>query len=125
MARLHGMGMHADGGGILAVRLRVEPGRRCRRKQADGDAGNGVWWICACGAEKHREVLRRMRKPAPTPESGSAHAREEYREIRVQCGKPRAKAYRCSKSAMNRTPSKPIPKFCPECGDPIGDEDLK
>ncbi|MEG2429126.1 MAG: hypothetical protein RSA99_01955, partial [Oscillospiraceae bacterium] len=58
-------------------------------------------WACECGAMNKGKFCAECGKPNPTP-----------------------KSYRCDKCGYEPDKSKPAPKFCPECGDIINNDDI-
>lgn len=116
-----GMGMAQNmGGGASAAQL-----FQMGQKTAASAAGS---WKCSCGAVATGNFCPEC--GAKKPETGwkcTACGAVNQGKFCTQCGarKPAgAIQYRCDKCGW--TPADPAnpPKFCPECGDPFGDEDV-
>ena len=66
-------------------------------RQAPAQPGT---WKCACGAVNDGNFC-------------------------ASCGAKRPKVYRCNKCGWTPKDKDNLPKFCPQCGDPFGAEDVK
>ena len=118
-----GMGMAQNAGGVNAQNL-YQMGAQ---QQAAAPAKEG--WKCACGAVNTGNFCAQCgaKKPEEIPagawkcDCGTICTGN----FCPQCGakKPEAAHYKCGKCGWEpEDPSKP-PKFCPNCGDPINEDD--
>lgn len=121
-----GMGMAAQAGGANAQTLYAMGAERAKSKDAEPDDG----WVCECGAKNKPQAkfCPECGKPKPAPGwKCSKCGTQNKGKFCTECGakKPEsALAYKCDKCGWEPDdPSKP-PKFCPECGDPINEEDI-
>lgn len=86
-------------------------------------------WTCACGkAGNTGKFCAECGKPKPA-EQGSwkcACGATNTGKFCAECGKqkPANKKIKCDKCGYEPDMNKPIPKFCPECGDPINEADF-
>ena len=126
-----GMGMAGQAGGVNAQNL-FQMGQQQQQMQQQAaqqpaPAPAAGAWKCACGAEKTGKFCMECGKPKPEeswkcPQCGT----ENRGKFCSECGarKP-AGVYQCSKCGWK--PADPVhpPKFCPECGDPFNEADLK
>ena len=88
-------------------------------------------WSCSCGAQNQGKFCEECGSPKPAAIDGwecPGCKTVNKGKFCMECGtkKPaEALLYKCDKCGWEpEDPSKP-PKFCPECGDPFGDEDAK
>lgn len=92
------------------------------------NAGNG--WVCACGVRNTGNFCQECGKPRPAAGGGSgwtcACGETNTGNFCQNCGKPRpaARSVQCRKCGFRPDTSRAVPKFCPQCGDPIGEDDL-
>ncbi len=123
-----GMNMAQQAGGINAQNL-YAMGAQQQQQQAAPAAPAAAGWDCACGQKGITGNFcpecgaKRPETSGWTCSCGTVN----QGKFCTSCGakKPAgAPQYKCDKCGwMPEDPSNP-PKFCPECGDPFGDEDL-
>ena len=128
-----GMGMAGQAGGVNAQNL-FQMGQQQQQMQMQQQAAQQAApapaagaWKCACGAENTGKFCMECGKPKPEeswkcPQCGT----ENRGKFCSECGaKKPAGVYQCSKCGWK--PADPVhpPKFCPECGDPFNEADLK
>ena len=121
MAGFMGMNMAAGVGGLNAQQLYTMG----QQQPAPAAAG----WKCSCGAVATGRFCPECGRPKPSAEGWrcGCGALNQGRFC-SECGakKPAgAPLYRCDKCGW--TPADPAhpPRFCPECGDPFGEEDIQ
>ena len=128
-----GMGIAGQAGGVNAQNL-FQMGQQQQQMQMQQQAAQQAApapaagaWKCTCGAENTGKFCMECGKPKPEeswkcPQCGT----ENRGKFCSECGarKP-AGVYQCSKCGWK--PADPVhpPKFCPECGDPFNEADLK
>ena len=128
-----GMGMAGQAGGVNAQNL-FQMGQQQQQMQMQQQAAQQAApapaagaWKCACGAENTGKFCMECGKPKPEeawkcPQCGT----ENRGKFCSECGarKP-AGVYQCSKCGWKPEDPAHPPKFCPECGDPFNEADLK
>ncbi len=123
-----GMNMAGQAGGINAQNL-YAMGAQQQQEQAAAAQTAVAGWDCACG---QKGITGNFcpecgaKRPETSGWTCSCGAVNQGKFC-TACGAPKpagAPQYKCDKCGwMPEDPSNP-PKFCPECGDPFGDEDL-
>ncbi len=128
-----GMGMAGQAGGVNAQNL-FQMGQQQQQMQMQQQAAQQAApapaagaWNCACGAENTGKFCMECGKPKPEeswkcPQCGT----ENRGKFCSECGaKKPAGVYQCSKCGWEPEDPAHPPKFCPECGDPFNEADLK
>ena len=120
-----GMNMAGQAGGANAQTL-YQMGQQAPAQPAPSSAPAGSW-KCACGAENTGKFCVECGKPRPEaawkcPQCGA----ENRGKFCSECGaKKPAGVYQCSNCGWKPADPAHPPKFCPECGDPFNEMDLK
>ena len=123
-----GIGMQAGGGfvGAASQSNQQQMQQQAAMQPAAAPAASGDTWACECGAKGNTgKFCGQCGKARPenadwTCECGTKNTGK----FCGQCGKARpAKKIKCDKCGYEPDMTKPLPKFCPECGDVINDAD--
>ena len=130
MMAFAGMNMAASAGGLNTQAL-FEMGQQNQQAAAPAPvpAPAKDSWTCACGTVNTGKFCEEC--GAKKPESGfwtCSCGTQNKGKFCMECGSKKPAGvpqYQCDKCGWEPAdPAKP-PKFCPECGDPFGDEDIK
>ena len=123
-----GMNMAGQAGGANVQNLFQMGQQQAAQAPAQAQAAPAAGgWKCACGAENTGKFCVECGKPRPEaawkcPQCGT----ENKGKFCSECGtqKPLG-VYQCSKCGWKPADPAHPPKFCPECGDPFNEMDLK
>jgi len=131
-----GLGMANTAGGMNAQNLYQVAAERehgASSQKSATNANHGTpdrGWVCSCGTENAGKFCIECGKPKPEKigwecsQCGSTNKGK----FCAECGskKPVGELlYQCDKCGWEPEDPKHPPKFCPECGDPFGEEDIK
>ena len=131
MMAFAGMNMAAGAGGINTQALFEMNQKNQPTQQAATPAPAPAKdsWTCACGTANTGKFCEEC--GAKKPETGfwtCSCGTQNKGKFCMECGSKKPAGvpqYQCDKCGWEPAdPTKP-PKFCPECGDPFGDEDIK
>lgn len=129
MTGFMGMGFAQQQGGMNAQSLYQMGAAQQQPQPAQPKAptANGGW-VCSCGTTNTGKFCLECGKPKPADGWQCACGAVNKGKFCSECGKPKpadALLYKCDKCGWEpEDPSKP-PKFCPECGDPFDEKDVK
>ena len=124
-----GMNMAGQAGGANVQNLFQMGQQQAAQAPAQPQAATSAAgsWKCACGAENSGKFCVECGKPRPEaawkcPQCGT----ENKGKFCSECGaqKPLG-VYQCNKCGWKPADPAHPPKFCPECGDPFNEMDLK
>ena len=100
----------------------------CGSKKSEANPADG--WKCSCGAIAAGKFCPECGAKKPEEAAGWACSCGTVNKGKfcADCGAKKpvgVPQYRCDKCGWVPTDPKNPPRFCPECGDPFGDEDIK
>ena len=119
LSGMMGFGLAAQ----MANNLFQQAGAANAKANPAADSG----WLCSCGARNTGKFCQNCGKPRAA-QGGWACACGQCNSGNFcqNCGNPRPAPHvvQCKKCGFRPDSSKAAPKFCPQCGDPIGEEDI-
>ncbi|MGI6335675.1 MAG: SPFH domain-containing protein [Eubacteriales bacterium] len=134
-----GMGMNTAGGFMGAVtdanqaqinqQQQAQAQQQARQQAAPAAAQvtGKTTWTCACGAENTGKFCSECGKTRPVESSTwtCACGAENTGKFCSECGARKPQKIKCDKCGHEFPEGTKVPKFCPECGDPITDADMQ
>ena len=121
-----GMGMNTAGGymaGASETNMRQMEANHQNQQQASAGVDT---WKCECGSEntgKFCSECGKEKKEETVWTCGCGHVNTG--KFCSECGKQKVREVVCNKCGYVYENLDKIPKFCPECGDEINEEDFK
>ena len=121
-----GVGMQA-GGSFMGTASQANMQQMQAQQQNNAQASPSAetsGWNCGCGASGNTgKFCSQCGKPKPEFSKWICSCgAQNAGNFCIECGKPRPSKIVCDKCGCEITAA-PMPKFCPECGDPITDDD--
>lgn len=126
MAGFMGMGVGMNTAGSFMGAASASNSRQMEANKESSKEPSG--WLCSCGAENTGRFCSECGAPKPSEGTWKCECGAVNKgKFCSECGKkhPESRKIVCSKCGYEPDMNKPIPKFCPECGDPINEEDFK
>ena len=127
-----GMGMAQNMGGVNAANL-YQMGQQQAAQQpqpapAPVQATPANGWTCSCGTVNTGKFCTNCGNAKPADGWVCSCGAVNKGKFCAECGAKKPAGvpqYKCDKCGWEPEDPKTPPKFCPECGDPFGDEDIK
>ena len=125
-----GMNMANQAGGANVQALFNMGQQQAVAQQQSQPAAEKTGWVCSCGTENTGKFCVECGNPKPVQAAGwtCSCGTVNKGKFCMECGAKKPAGipqYKCDKCGWEPAdPTKP-PKFCPECGDPFDDGDIK
>ena len=124
-----GMGMAQNMGGVNAANL-YQMGQQQAQQPAPApvQAAPANGWTCSCGTVNTGKFCTNCGNAKPADGWVCSCGAVNKGKFCAECGAKKPAGvpqYKCDKCGWEPEDPKNPPKFCPECGDPFGDEDIK
>ncbi len=123
-----GMGMNAAGNfmGAMTEANAAQMQQQAAAQQAAAPAAPAAGtWKCECGAENTGKFCSQCGKPKPVADTWTCKCGAvNTGKFCTECGARKPGKVKCDKCGYEFPEGSKIPKFCPECGDPITDADM-
>ena len=123
-----GMGMAMNAGGGMNAQNLYAMAQQQQAPAAPAPAPAAGGWTCSCGAVNTGKFCAECGAKKPDDGWTCSCGTVNKGKFCVECGakKPASEPlYRCDKGGWEAEDPKHPPKFCPECGDPFDDSDIK
>ena len=107
-----------------------QPAQQAAQQPAQQPAPAANGWKCECGAVNTGKFCMECGKPQPKAEGWTCTncGAVNKGKFCMECGAKKpdsAPLYKCDKCGWEPNDPKNPPKFCPQCGDPFNDNDVK
>ena len=123
-----GMGMAMNAGGGMNAQNLYAMAQQQQAPAAPAPTPAAGGWTCSCGAVNTGKFCAECGAKKPDDGWTCSCGTVNKGKFCVECGakKPASEPlYRCDKCGWEPEDPKHPPKFCPECGDPFDDSDIK
>ena len=123
-----GMNMAQGAGGFNTQNLYQMGQQQAAAAPAQAPAPAADGWTCACGAVNTGKFCTNCGGAKPADGWTCSCGQVNKGKFCSNCGAKKPAGvpqYKCDKCGWEPEDPKNPPKFCPECGDPFGDEDIK
>ena len=123
-----GIGMAMNAGGGMNAQNLYAMAQQQKAPAAPAPAPAAGGWTCSCGAVNTGKFCAECGAKKPDDGWTCSCGTVNKGKFCVECGakKPASEPlYRCDKCGWEPEDPKHPPKFCPECGDPFDDSDIK
>ena len=123
-----GMGMAMNAGGGMNAQNLYAMAQQQQAPAASAPTPAAGGWTCSCGAVNTGKFCAECGAKKPDDGWTCSCGTVNKGKFCVECGakKPASEPlYRCAKCGWEPEDPKHPPKFCPECGDPFDDSDIK
>ncbi|MDD3219364.1 MAG: SPFH domain-containing protein [Lachnospiraceae bacterium] len=134
MAGFMGMGMASQAGGMNAQNLFAMGQQQAAAQpqqssvQPQQSAPSAGSWTCACKTVNTGKFCTNCASPKPEDGWTCSCGAVNKGKFCAECGKPKPAGeplYKCDKCGWEPEDPKNPPKFCPNCGDPFDESDVK
>ncbi len=130
MTGFMGMGMAANAGGVNAQNLfAMGQQQQAQQAQAPAQTQAANSWKCSCGTVATGKFCPECGKPKPADDGWTCSCGAVNKgKFCSNCGAKKPAGvplYRCDKCGWEPEDPAHPPKFCPECGDPFDDKDIR
>jgi membrane protease subunit (stomatin/prohibitin family) len=124
-----GLNLAGQAGGVNAQNL-YQMGQQPPQQNQQTPPPASAGWLCACGHGGNAgKFCAECGKPQPQAEGWTCSCGVVNKgKFCAECGKSKPAGvaqYKCDKCGWEPEDMANLPKFCPECGDPFDDGDLK
>ena len=126
-----GMNMAQGAGGMNAQNLFNMGAQQQQQAPQQAQTPPAGSWTCACGEVNTGKFCMECAKPKPQAAEGwtcPGCGTVNKGKFCMECAAPKPKGvpqYKCDKCGWEPEDMSKMPKFCPECGDPFDDGDIK